>query len=238
MRGVRGKDISLIFQDPMTAFNPSLKIGEQVREPLEIHGGVSKKDGRNKVLKLFRDLDMRYPEVFYESYPYQLSGGLRQRAGIAMALINNPKLIIADEPTSSLDVTVQAQIVDLFKKLKRELHLTMILITHDLGVAANICDRIAIMYAGRIIEIGKILNIFDKQYHPYTQGLIAAVPRPENKFLTPIPWDITKVSSQGCAFRPRCSYATSLCLEQDPPLREIESEHLSACHYAETFGKK
>lgn len=247
MRAVRGNEASIVFQDPMISFNPGRKIGVQVGEPLDIHEKLSREEVKKKVIEVFRDVELPSPEIVYKSYPYELSGGMRQRAAIAMALITKPKLVIADEPTSSLDVTIQAQIIQLFSRLTRDYHMTLILITHDLGVAASICDRIAVMYAGTIVEVSSTDNIFHNLHHPYTAGLMRATPGSgRNKDLTdgilrtrfhlkPIPGETPDPSSlpSGCVFHPRCFLAKEICVSSNPLMREVDNGHYSACHFAE-----
>ena len=239
LRKIRGNRISMVFQDSMSSLNPSQKIGDQIAEPLKIHQKATNSKAREYVLEVLRRVDMPMPEVVAESYPYELSGGMRQRASIATALITNPSIIVADEPTSSLDVTIQAQVIGLFSSLKKNFNTTLILITHELGVAAAICDRIAVMYAGKVAEIGSADDIFYRPLHPYTLGLMNATPRIGRQELRPIPGDVhsSTVDGSGCVFRRRCFLASDICSTSPPALREIGIDHLSACHYAERVQK-
>ncbi|HZW58290.1 MAG TPA: ABC transporter ATP-binding protein [Nitrososphaerales archaeon] len=252
MRSIRGNDISIVFQDPMSSLNPGLKVGDQIGEPLRIHKDDSgrKRNGtklegkevKGKVIEVLHRVQMPNPDTVYNCYPYELSGGMRQRAAIATALINEPKVLIADEPTSSLDVTIQAQIIRLFSTLKRKIKTTLILITHDLGVAASICDRIAVMYAGNLMEVGSVDDIFHSPAHPYTTGLLKATPRAGNKMLQPIPGDVPNLIAlnKGCPFQPRCLYSKEICSEVRPTSRPMASTggqpHYSYCHFADTIS--
>src|SRR3954451_4933247 len=189
MDDLRGSQISKIFQDPMTFLNPLLTAGEQVSEAIRRHQGLDRFTARNEVLRLFREVGIPSPELRYAAYPHQLSGGLRQRVMIAMALSSRPELLIADEPTTALDVTIQAQILALLRDLQREYGMSILLITHDLGVGAEMCDRVAVMYAGRIVEQAPIDVLFDQPQHPYSLGLITAIPRPDLPDVAPMPID-------------------------------------------------
>jgi peptide/nickel transport system ATP-binding protein len=240
MREVRGRDISMIFQEPMTSLNPVLPIGQQIMEPLFIHLGMSKPDARTRALELLRLVGITDGERRLAQYPHHLSGGMRQRVMIAIALACNPKLIIADEPTTALDVTIQAQILELMKDLSRRLDIALIVITHNLGVVARYADRVNVMYAARIIEQGTADDVFLRPCHPYTLGLMRSVPRldmPRGQRLETIeglPPDL-RAPPTGCRFAPRCPYRIAVC-EQDPALREIEAGHCSACWRAEEIA--
>lgn len=234
IRQMRGSDIAMIFQEPMTSMNPVLTIGRQLSEPMEVHNKGSRRSLREKCAELLRKVRIPDPESRLDAYPHQLSGGMRQRAMIAMGLACNPKLIIADEPTTALDVTVQAQILELLKDLTREHNSSMILITHDLGVVARYATRINVMYAGRIVEQGTSSEIFKDPRHPYTLGLMASIPRldqPKGGRLIPIngqPPDLANLP-KGCPFHPRCPYAKDQCREERPPLTQVAGEHWKAC---------
>ncbi|MGE0614473.1 MAG: ABC transporter ATP-binding protein [Bacteriovoracia bacterium] len=233
LRKIRGNRISMIFQDPMTCLNPYLKVGFQIMEPLLLHKQMNKFDASKKVVEALRQVGIRDPEARMNQYPHQFSGGMRQRVMIAMALITEPELLIADEPTTALDVTVQAQILDLIRKLQREKGTAVIFITHDLGVIASMAKRVLVMYAGRVAEAGTTMDIFKRPKHPYTKALMASIPathaRGEELYTIPgMPPDVSK-KINGCAFAPRCSFALATCRERDPRALEVETAHLSAC---------
>ncbi|WP_304401748.1 ABC transporter ATP-binding protein [uncultured Clostridium sp.] len=234
MHTIRGNDMSMIFQDPMTSLNPLFTIGEQLTEHLIKHKKISKKEAREKAIKMLDMVGIPSPEKRLKQYPHEFSGGMRQRVMIAMSLICEPKLIIADEPTTALDVTIQAQILDLMKDLKEKLDTSIILITHDLGVVADLCSRINVMYGGLIIEEGTTEDIFYRSKHPYTWGLLRSVPNPKSELkekLIPIegqPPDLLK-PPVGCPFTARCDYAMKICKEKQPPLFYIAKGHKSAC---------
>ena len=234
MREVRGRDIGMIFQEPMTSLNPVLSIERQLTETLEHHLDMSHDDSMKRARELLGLVGISEPERRLKQYPHHLSGGMRQRVMIAMALACNPKLIIADEPTTALDVTIQAQILELMKNLTRELGVAMIIITHNLGVVARYADRVNVMYAGRIIESGTAEDIYHNPKHPYTLALLRSVPRmdqPRGEKLQPVegqPPDLTKLD-EGCAFRPRCSFAAERCGRERPSLENVGAKHISAC---------
>ncbi|MFO7172862.1 MAG: ABC transporter ATP-binding protein [Bacillota bacterium] len=234
MERVRGNEIGMIFQDPMTSLNPVLTIGLQLTEAIERHQGLSKAQARERAVEMLRLVGIPQPEKRLSAYPHQFSGGMRQRVMIAMAISCNPKLLIADEPTTALDVTIQAQILDVLKNLKRQLDTAIILITHDLGVVAGLADRVIVMYAGQVVEEAPVRELYANPQHPYTLGLLRSVPRldrKEKKPLVPIegqPPDLL-APPKGCAFAPRCPFAMRICLEEDPPLFPVGSEHQSKC---------
>ena len=234
MRDVRGKDISMIFQEPMTSLNPVLTIGLQLTETMLTHTSATENEARKRAVELLDMVGIAEPERRLAQYPHHLSGGMRQRVMIAMALACEPKLIIADEPTTALDVTIQAQILELMKNLTRDLGVAMIIITHNLGVVARYSDRVNVMYAGKIIEYGSAADIYYRPHHPYTLALLKSVPRmdqPRQAKLDPVegqPPDLTMLDG-GCAFRPRCRYATNECAKGLPPLENVGSGHFTAC---------
>ncbi|MCL4408232.1 MAG: ABC transporter ATP-binding protein [Thermotogae bacterium] len=232
MRHVRGKEIAMIFQEPMTALNPVYTAGEQVAEMVELHLGMNKKDAYNYAVEMFKKVGIPMPEKRVYNYPHELSGGLRQRVMIAMALSCNPSLLIADEPTTALDVTIQAQVLDLMRNLLKEYNSSLIMITHDLGVVAEIAQRVAVMYAGQVVEYGNVITVFKNPSHPYTIGLMRAIPRPdvEVERLVSIEGNVPDLfhMPKGCRFNNRCPYAIDKCMEM-PPLFEVEPGHFSRC---------
>jgi oligopeptide/dipeptide ABC transporter ATP-binding protein len=236
METLRGSRIAMIFQDPMTFLNPLFTAGEQVSEAIRRHQKLDRAAARAETIRLFREVGIPSPELRYTAYPHQLSGGLRQRVMIAMALSSRPELLIADEPTTALDVTIQAQILALLRDLQAEYGMSILLITHDLGVVAEMCDRAAVMYAGRIVEQAPIETLFDDPEHPYTLGLMNAMPRPDLPHVAPqaiegSPPDMAHPPA-GCPFHPRCPYREDICAEQVPPMRAVAPEHQAACHFA------
>jgi peptide/nickel transport system ATP-binding protein len=232
MRHIRGKDIAMIFQEPMTALNPVYTAGDQVAEAVELHLGKNKKEAYKYAAEMFEKVGIPMPEKRLYNYPHELSGGLRQRVMIAMALSCNPSLLIADEPTTALDVTIQAQVLDLMRNLLKEYNSSLMMITHDLGVVAEIAQRVAVMYAGQVVEYGNVTTLFKNPSHPYTIGLMKAIPRPdiEVERLISIEGTVPDLfhMPKGCRFNNRCPYATEQCLEM-PPLFEVEPGHLSRC---------
>jgi oligopeptide transport system ATP-binding protein len=234
LRRIRGKDIAMIFQDPMTSLNPVLTIGRQIREALETHFGTKRREAERRTGELLDRVGIPSAEARLKDYPHQFSGGMRQRAMIAMALACEPKLLIADEPTTALDVTIQAQILDLLRELVRERDTALILITHDLGVVAGMCERVTVMYAGMFMETGSAEQLFARPRHPYTLGLLQSVPRLDaarQTTLRPIegiPRDMLSAPS-ACPFQPRCRYEVEASREQVPPLVEVERGHEVAC---------
>jgi oligopeptide/dipeptide ABC transporter ATP-binding protein len=241
MRRIRGREITMIFQEPMTSLNPVLTIGRQVTETMEIHLGLTPAQSRTRAAEILTLVGIAEPERRLGQYPHQFSGGMRQRIMIAMALACNPALILADEPTTALDVTIQAQILELLKDLSRKLGVAMLMITHNLGVVARYADRVNVMYAGRIVERGTAREIYANPRHPYTLGLLRSVPRldePKKAKLAPIPGqppDLTRLPP-GCAFAPRCSYAVERCRAERPTLEAEAPDHLSACWVAREIG--
>lgn len=234
MEKIRGNEISMIFQDPMTSLNPVLTIGDQIMEPLRHHQKLSHQEAKKKAIEMLALVGIPSPQNRLKQYPHEFSGGMRQRAMIAIALCCQPKLLIADEPTTALDVTIQAQIIELMKDLTEKINTSIILITHDLGIVAEICSRIIVMYAGSIVEQGNNRDIFYNPQHPYTWGLLKSVPNidaKEKERLIPIngqPPDLLK-PPLGCPFCPRCDYAMKICAENQPPHTEINSVHRAAC---------
>ena len=235
MREIRGNDISMIFQDPMTALNPVLTVGDQIAEVIKLHNDCSKEEAMKRAEDMLEFVGI--PAFRSSEYPHQFSGGMKQRVVIAIALACTPKLLLADEPTSALDVTIQAQVLEMMNELKEKFNTSMILITHDLGVVAESCDKVAIMYAGEIVEYGNLEQIFDEVCHPYTIGLFGSLPSLDKDVdrLTPInglmpdPANLPK----GCKFAPRCPNATDLCRSEEPPVVEVAPGHQVRCHYAE-----
>jgi peptide/nickel transport system ATP-binding protein len=239
LREIRGNEIAMIFQDPMTSLNPVHKIGDQLAEAMQLHEDVSHKQARVRSLELLKAVGIPRAETRLDDYPHQFSGGMRQRVMIAMALINNPDLLIADEPTTALDVTTQAQILALIEKLQEEFGSAVIMITHDLGVVAEIADDVVVMYAAEVAEKGEVGQIFKKPHHPYTWGLMGSLPRldADVERLVQIqgqPPSLLRPPS-GCRFHPRCPYVMPICREQDPPLLPVANDpgHLQSCHLDE-----
>jgi len=241
MREVRGAKIAMVFQEPMTSLNPVLTVERQITETLQLHMGMSKSESQRESVNLLTRVGIPDPEIRIKQYPHQFSGGMRQRVMIAMALSCNPRLIIADEPTTALDVTIQSQILDLMKSLTTELGVALIVITHNLGVVARYADRVNIMYAGKVIERGEAHEIYSNPRHPYTVGLLRSVPRldlPRRAKLDPIegqPPDLINLPP-GCAFRERCRWAVDKCATDTPELVETSDGHLSACFRADELG--
>ena len=234
MRSIRGKDIAVIFQDSMTSLNPVFSIGDQLMEMILLHMDMTRKQARKHAIDMLNLVGMSNPETRMRQYPHELSGGMRQRVMIAMALSCKPKLLIADEPTTALDVTIQAQILDLINKMRNESDAAIVLITHDLGVVSEICDKVAVMYAGMVMEYGTVDEIFYRAAHPYTKGLLSCLPRfdeekPEMlETIEGTPVDLLLLPD-GCPFAPRCNYAMKICLRELPPIFEVSENHASSC---------
>ena len=239
MRRIRGNDISMIFQEPMTSLNPVFTIGNQIGEAVRLHQGLSSKEATNKAIEMLALVGIPEPTRRVHEYPHQLSGGMRQRAMIAMALSCNPKVLIADEPTTALDVTIEAQILDLMRNLQSELGTAVILITHDLGVVAEMARKVVVMYAGKVVEQAPVHTIFAEPNHPYTQGLLQSLPNAElgavsggnKRRLQEIPGIVPSLLNlpPGCKFASRCPKAMAVCEEKEPPLEQVGADHLSAC---------
>ena len=234
MRSIRGNEIAMIFQEPMTSLNPVYTVGNQIMEAIILHQDLSRKEAKNKAVEMLYAVGIPGPEQRIKEYPHQLSGGMRQRIMIAMALSCNPALLIADEPTTALDVTIQAQVLDLMDDLLKNFKAAIMFITHDLGVIANMADDVIVMYLGKIVESGDVKEIFSNPKHPYTRGLMKSIPSldaVEKERLIPIkgvvpdPFDIPK----GCSFEPRCPHGMEICIKQQPPTREVTPGHRVAC---------
>jgi oligopeptide transport system ATP-binding protein len=240
MRHIRGNHVAMIFQDPMTSLNPVLTVGDQITEPLMLHLGLSRREAEARAIELLKRVGIPAAEDRLQSYPHQFSGGMRQRVMIAIALSCNPKVLIADEPTTALDVTIQAQILDLMMHLNREFGTAIVMITHDLGVVAEICERVNVMYAGQIVETGKAKDLYENPQHPYTIGLLNSVPRigiDVKEPLIPIPGlppDLLAPPS-GCRFRPRCRFRQQKC-EEMPPLAEVAPGQIARCWFPQGRG--
>lgn len=246
MSAVRGNDISMIFQEPMTSLNPVLTVGEQISETIRVHRGWDRKKADAHAIEMLTAVDIPFPHKRFNDYPHQFSGGMRQRVMIAIALACEPLVLIADEPTTALDVTVQAQIFDLLEKMQNEVGTSIFLITHDMGVVAEMASRVAVMYAGRIVEQGAVTQVLSAPQHPYTQGLVNCVPQidtdpgSERPFLEEIPGVVPSLMDvgTGCAFAARCSFATSECWDRDPPLHVFEGGHQLLCWHPQGQGQR
>jgi oligopeptide/dipeptide ABC transporter ATP-binding protein len=235
MRGIRGNRIGMIFQEPMTSLNPVFTVGNQIEESIILHQKVSKEEAKKRAIDMLKQVGIPAPEQRYGEYPHQLSGGMRQRVMIAMALSCNPEVLIADEPTTALDVTVQAQILELIKSLQTKLGMAVVLITHDLGVIAETADKVAVMYASHIVEYAPVDEIFYNPVHPYTVGLLGSIPKLhiESDRLMTIEGSVPPPTNfpVGCNFNTRCPWATEVCFKEEPALLEHEPGHFSACHH-------
>ena len=236
MRKVRGKEISMVFQEPMTSLNPVFTIGEQIAEAVRLHEGLGRRAAMDKTVEMLKIVHIPNPERRVKEYPHQLSGGMRQRVMIAMALSCNPKLLIADEPTTALDVTIQAQILELLNELKAKLGMAVLLITHDMGVIAETAQRVMVMYAGKVVEEASVKDLFKEPLHPYTQGLLRSIPRidtaaTQKKRLEAIPGVVPSLLNlpEGCSFEPRCPHAMPVCKDQEPVLKEVKRGHRVSC---------
>jgi peptide/nickel transport system ATP-binding protein len=239
LRDIRGNDIAMIFQDPMTSLNPVHTIGKQLVEAIQLHRDVSKKQAKARALELLKAVGIPRAERRIDDYPHQFSGGMRQRVMIAMALVNDPDLLIADEPTTALDVTTQAQILELMNRLQREFGSAIIMITHDLGVIAEIADDVVVMYAAQVAEKGTVDELFTRPHHPYTWGLLGSLPRldADTERLVQIQGQPPSLLNppRGCRFNPRCPYVMNICKQKEPELRPVsdQPQHLQACHLDE-----
>jgi len=237
MRKIRGKEISMIFQEPMTSLNPVFTVGEQIAEAIRLHEGLGRRDAMAKTVDMLKLVHIPNAERRVKEYPHQLSGGMRQRIMIAMALSCNPKLLIADEPTTALDVTIQAQILDLLNELKSKLRMAVMLITHDMGVIAETAQRVVVMYAAKVAEEAPVADLFKEPLHPYTQGLLRSIPRIDlaatsHRRLETIPGTVPTLRGDiapGCRFAPRCPFVKSVCTEKDPVLKEVKPGHKVSC---------
>lgn len=234
-RKVRGKKISMIFQEPMSSLNPVYTIGKQIVEMIVSHESISKKEAKTRAIEMLKLVGIPRPEQVIDEYPHQLSGGMRQRIMIAIALACNPEILIADEPTTALDVTIQAQILELMKSLQEKLHMSIVLITHDLGVVSEMCDRVIVMYAGEIVEEADVVNLFDSPKHPYTKGLMESLPdvAVQKEYLSSIPGVVPAPASMpsGCRFAPRCSKAHERCSEQPPIFTTLDNTRVQCWLY-------
>lgn len=232
-REVRGTAVSMIFQEPMTSLNPLMTVGAQITEALRVHRGMSRRDAYGEAVNMLRRVGIASPEKRMDAYPHTLSGGMRQRVMIAIAMCCRPQLLIADEPTTALDVTIQAQILALMDELREETEMSILMITHDLGVVARMCDRVAVMYCGAIVEQGTATEILHAPQHPYTRGLIASIPdiKSSARYLANIPGTVPKIIGEAhlCRFADRCEYCTAACREKEPPLRHVSAGHLVRC---------
>ena len=240
MRGIRGKEISMIFQEPMTSLNPVYTCGEQIIEVVMLHERLPRPEARKRAIEMLTIVGIPSPEQRVDEYPHQMSGGMRQRVMIAMALACRPAILIADEPTTALDVTIQAQILELLKRLQQELGMAVLLITHDLGVVAETADRVAVMYAGQVVEYCDVLSAFRRTRHPYTAGLLASLPKlgGQDEVLRVIPGNVPNPARfpSGCRFHPRCPIAEARCRSEVPVLRELTPGHQVRCHRAEEIA--
>jgi oligopeptide/dipeptide ABC transporter ATP-binding protein len=237
LREIRGRRIGMIFQDPMTSLDPVFRVGDQIAEGILAHFSISKRDARDRAVALLREVGIPDPAARAQAYPHQLSGGMRQRVMIAIALAAEPEILVADEPTTALDVTVQAQILEVLDRLRVQRGMAVLLITHDLGIVAGRADRVAVMYGGEIVEEANVKTLFAEAHHPYTEGLLAAMPRmgESRDRLQTIPGTVPPPTRwpEGCRFHDRCPYAWERCTREHPPLYQIGGGHVSRCHLAE-----
>ena len=237
---IRGNEIAMVFQDPMTSLNPVFTVGKQIIRVILKHQDVSKAEARDQAIGLLDRVGIPEAQERIDSYPHEFSGGMRQRVLIAMAISCDPDVLIADEPTTALDVTIESQIFSLLEELQTDFGMSLLLITHDLGVVADACDRLAVMYSGRIEERGDVETVFSDQKHPYTRGMMRAIPRlgTDSDRLTPIEGSLPNPENKprGCYFHPRCPHATDICRDHRPELREVTPDHQSACVYADGYG--
>jgi peptide/nickel transport system ATP-binding protein/oligopeptide transport system ATP-binding protein len=241
MRKLRGNQIGMIFQEPMTSLNPVYTVGDQITESIHLHLSIYGDEAKELAIQMLEKVGIPSPRIRVDEYPHQMSGGMKQRVMIAMALVCKPLLLIADEPTTALDVTIQAQILNLLRKLQEEYGMSILLITHDLGVIAEVSDHVVVMYAGKVVESADVFTLFEKKAHPYTIGLFKSLPDLENRpakletieGMVPSPLEFPT----GCRFRTRCSYATEQCAASEPELAEIRPGHLVACHYFDEVSK-
>ena len=235
LRKITGDKISIIFQEPMTSLNPVIQVGKQVREAILLHEKISKEEAKQRVIEIFKQVGIPEPERRYRAYPHQLSGGLRQRVMIGMAMVCNPDLLIADEPTTALDVTIEAQILHLMRQLQKQKGTSIMMITHNLGVVAELCDKVYVMYAGKVVETADVYELFKNPQHPYTIGLLGALPKMDsNQRLDSIEGMVPTLKDMpaGCRFAPRCPHATEQCSKQQPPLVSVGAEHQVRCFLA------
>jgi oligopeptide/dipeptide ABC transporter ATP-binding protein len=241
MESIRGNEISMIFQEPMTSLNPVFTIGDQIKEAIMLHQKKSKDEAGKLVIEILDKVGIPSPDIRTNDYPHQMSGGMKQRVMIAMALSCNPEILIADEPTTALDVTIQAQILDLMESLQDEMGMSTLLITHDLGIVSSIASHVAIMYASKIVEYGSLGDIFENPHHPYTLGLFTSIPvigdKKENLYVIPGSVPNPLAFPEGCKFWPRCVFAEEMCRSHEPLLEEVKQGHTVACHFKEKIDK-
>lgn len=237
MRSIRGNEISMIFQEPMTSLNPLFTIGNQIMEAIRLHQGLKKEDATRKCVEMLELVGIPDPERRISNYPHEMSGGMRQRVMIAMALACEPSLLIADEPTTALDVTIQAQILDLLRKLRESMNMSLLLITHDFGIVAEMADRVGVMYGGQMVEYGNLEDIFRRPGHPYTVGLLNSIPGIDSRGerLSTIPGNVPDLANlpQGCNFQERCPLASDVCIDSEPQLKEVKDKHLARCWHSD-----
>ena len=241
MEGISGNDISMIFQEPMTSLNPVFTVGDQIKEAIMLHQRKTSEEARELTIQILEKVGIPSPELRIDEYPHQMSGGMKQRVMIAMALSCNPEILIADEPTTALDVTIQAQILDLMQSLQDDLGMSILMVTHDLGVVANMASHVAIMYASKIVEYGSVEDIYDNPRHPYTLGLFTSIPvtgeRKENLYVIPGNVPNPLAFPEGCKFWPRCSFAEETCKVNEPLLEDMKPGHTVACHFKDSIDK-